>query len=248
MEKKRAAGKATEADEIEWIRIESEESARRRKRKADEAFVQAEKDIVMIDDDEDIPSDSEQGAEPRVFQPYQSAKKQRKARQQAKTRPILEDSDDCDDSEDFGLPPKKKADKKGAKKAAGKPAKAKKGQGKKKQKKDLSASLANLGNLTSADVFRDTAATAHLAAQPTFGATGPLGRRDKALRELVASIPAAEKSVVRDDKKLLERCIRSFTGASNGAVRPADGKFHLAIALRSSEANEEQTGTGESEA
>ncbi|KAF2482961.1 SNF2 family N-terminal domain-containing protein [Neohortaea acidophila] len=226
MLKKRDAGKLTDAEEIELIRLEAEESARRRKRKADEAFVQAEQETVTIEDDEDIPSDSEQGVEPRVFQPYQPAKKQKKTKQQARKPPILEDSDGSDDDED-GLPPPKKAPKKGAKKV-GKTAKTKKGDGKKKQKKDLSASLANLGNLTSADVFRDTAATAHLAAQPTFGATGPLGRRDKALRELVASIPTTDKSVVRDDRKLLDRCIRSFTGSAHGAVRPGeDGNWRV---------------------
>ena len=72
------------------------------------------------------------------------------------------------------------------------------------------------------DVFRDTAATRHLPDQPGFTGdfTEKKGRREDALKQLLASVPEESKEIAASDKAYLNSCVRDFTG--HASVRPAN--------------------------
>ncbi|KAK0316053.1 hypothetical protein LTR82_012346 [Friedmanniomyces endolithicus] len=80
--------------------------------------------------------------------------------------------------------------------------------------------MANLSSIMGTNVFEDAAATANLPQQPTsFGETVP-GRRDKALAQLIASVPDSDQGVACADKQLLNKAIMDFTG--QGSVKPSN--------------------------
>ncbi|KAK3112221.1 hypothetical protein LTR53_011737 [Teratosphaeriaceae sp. CCFEE 6253] len=91
--------------------------------------------------------------------------------------------------------------------------------------------MANLGSLLGTDVVRDAIATAHLAQQPaSFGDTVP-GRRDKALAQLIASVPTDDKKAAGADKRFLDAAIKDFTG--HASVKPAEDGGWLVNGMRS---------------
>ncbi|GAB7362217.1 hypothetical protein MBLNU230_g2242t1 [Neophaeotheca triangularis] len=144
-------------------------------------------------------------------------KKTTRASKKARGKSAAEVAEDDDGGDLFekAFPTSKQG--KGAKKAPKKAAE------KKKKKKPSGPTMTNTDSLfDGADVFQDTAATADLAAQPTFGATN---RKDEAMKELMASIPTQDKDskdVSRADQKALKDAIRAFEG-TNQVVKPAEG-------------------------
>ena len=75
----------------------------------------------------------------------------------------------------------------------------------------------NLASLGRSDVVKDAQANKFKGPQPTFSSK----RKDEALQELVASIPAAERDLAITDKEHILKATKKFSG--RGAVR-SDGK------------------------
>ncbi|KAK5748859.1 hypothetical protein LTS12_021097 [Elasticomyces elasticus] len=104
--------------------------------------------------------------------------------------------------------------------------------------------MTNLKGLMGTDVFGDAAATANLRSQPqSFGATVP-ARRDKALAQLIASVPTEDKRAAGSDRRLLDAAIKKFTG--HGSVKASsegDGNW-MVTGMRSTLKHYQILGTG----
>ena len=96
----------------------------------------------------------------------------------------------------------------------------------------------NLASLSRSDVVKDAQANKVKGPLPTFSSK----RKDEALKELVASIPAAERDLAISDKEHILKATKKFSG--RGAVR-SDGKGGwLLKGMRSSLFNHQVLGGG----
>ncbi|KAK5723152.1 hypothetical protein LTR17_013947 [Elasticomyces elasticus] len=94
--------------------------------------------------------------------------------------------------------------------------------------------MMNMSSIMGTDVFGDTAATANLRNQPTVGGSIVPRARDKALTQLIASVPIEDKKEVGADKKLLMRAIQDFDGKySVKASAEGDGNWNV-VGMKSS--------------
>lgn len=77
------------------------------------------------------------------------------------------------------------------------------------------------------DVFRDAAANEDLPDQPTFSGdfSTSKGRREDAMKQLIASVPTESKDIAKMDRKYLENAIRDFSGAAGAVKASPDGMF-----------------------
>lgn len=77
------------------------------------------------------------------------------------------------------------------------------------------------------DVFRDAALNADLPDQPTFSGdfSTNKGRREDAMKQLIASVPTESKDIAKMDRKYLENAIRDFSGAAGAVKASPDGMF-----------------------
>ncbi|TKA37012.1 hypothetical protein B0A54_11376 [Friedmanniomyces endolithicus] len=210
-DRKKRAGTLDMESEIAYIKAHGAEDVRLRKLEADEEY--------------DRESSEEEGAaisEARSddFTPLETpgaahddldvAERPAKRRYRKRANP--------DDDGPAPKKPRKNATKTdGSKKKAGDSKKKARG-AKSKDKKP--PPMANLSSIMGTNVFEDAAATANLPQQPTsFGDTVP-SRRDKALAQLIASVPDSDHGVACADKQLLNKAIMDFTG--QGSVKPSN--------------------------
>ena len=252
LRKKRANTLSIE-EEIEWIKLESEEVARRRKVEADAEYnlspTPEPSEALFISDSEDR-ADAFRAVEPE----------ERKAR--ARKRPRTQDeaeetaprkrtklkapisggrkgrkgaaaTDGLDDFDSLV----EKARKKTAAKEKTKKTNTTKANGNKK----ALPPMANMSSIMGTDVFEDYARTAQLANQPSFD---PTGRRAEALKQLIASVPTEDKKAAGSDKKLLEKCIKSFAGHESSSVGPADDGNWKVKGMKSTLKHYQVLGTG----
>ncbi|KAK1061371.1 hypothetical protein LTR74_011122 [Friedmanniomyces endolithicus] len=80
--------------------------------------------------------------------------------------------------------------------------------------------MANLSSIMGTNVFADAAATAGLRNQPTISGAIVPRHRDKALAQLIASMPASDRRAAGPDRDLLNEAIKDFTGERS--IRPSD--------------------------
>ncbi|KAK5741929.1 hypothetical protein LTR17_003677 [Elasticomyces elasticus] len=235
--RKKNAGTLSIEYEVEYMKAEAAEQARLHKAQMDEEWAQEE----TADDDISIPEAGNDGLVlPSLF---------------------AEASDDDDVPEtpvrskkrasDDAMPAPKKARKTTAAKAGAAKAAAKATTTKKKapaakgkaSKAKAGQTMTNLKGLMGTDVFGDTAATANLRSQPTLIGNVP-GRRDKALAQLIASVPTEDKRAAGSDKRLLDAAIKKFTGqGSVKASSDGDGNW-IVTGMRSTLKHYQILGTG----
>ncbi|KAK3613516.1 hypothetical protein LTR56_027837 [Elasticomyces elasticus] len=93
--------------------------------------------------------------------------------------------------------------------------------------------MTNMSSIMGTDMFGDVTATVNLRNQPTVGANVPRVR-DKALTQLIASVPIEDKKEAGADKKLLMRAIQDFDGKySVKASAEGDGNWNV-VGMKSS--------------
>ncbi|KAK3614296.1 hypothetical protein LTR22_027833 [Elasticomyces elasticus] len=94
--------------------------------------------------------------------------------------------------------------------------------------------MTNMSSIMGTDVFGDVAATANLRNQPTVDGANVPRARDKALTQLIASVPIEDKKEAGADKKLLMRAIQDFDGKySVKASAEGDGNWNV-VGMKSS--------------
>ncbi|KAK5730743.1 hypothetical protein LTR15_000681 [Elasticomyces elasticus] len=238
--RKKNAGTLSIEYEVEYMKAEAAEQARLHKAQMDEEWAQEETA------EEDVSSIPEAGNDGLVLPSL-----------------FAEASDDDDvpetpvrskkRSSDGAMPAHKKARKTTAAKASAAKATAKATTTKKKapaakgkaSKGKAGQTMTNLKGLMGTDVFGDAAATANLRSQPTSFGTGPIpGRRDKALAQLIASVPTEDKRAAGSDKRLLDAAIKKFTGqGSVKASSEGDGNW-MVTGMRSTLKHYQILGTG----
>ena len=249
-DRKKRAGTASIHDDIEFMKIESEEAARLRKLQADEDFDRTpspepedDEGVFVSQDEAEIPSyrdqvsddDDEVDEGPKRSRKRKNAAdsddetlKQNKARKGA-GRPKA--------SGNSQKKPKKvpgtnyaegdpddvlfKAKRAAAGHKLKKAAAAPTSKTKATSKKKTGPTMTNITSIVSTDVFADTAKVAGLANQPMFDKAG---RRPDALKQLIASVPTESKKIAQVDKRYLDEAIKAFTG--HGTVRAStDGNW-----------------------
>ncbi|TKA83177.1 hypothetical protein B0A55_00717 [Friedmanniomyces simplex] len=206
-ERKKRAGTLNMEGEVAYMKAEAAEQGRLRKRQADEEY-----DRESLEEEAaGIPEDASDHFVP--LEVPGAADEESDAAETPVKRRSKKSADD-------GGPTRKKGRKTAEPKTAAKiDGRKRKAPGAKAKRKNEPA-MANLGSIMGTDVFGDTAATAGLRNQPTsFGAAIP-GHRDKALAQLIASVPASDQKVAGADKRLLNAAIRDFTGQAS--VKPSD--------------------------
>ncbi|KAK0864308.1 hypothetical protein LTR87_015838 [Friedmanniomyces endolithicus] len=210
-ERKKRAGTLDMEAEIAYMKAHGAEDVRLRKLEADEEYDResSEEEGAAISEarsDHFTPLETPGAADDEV----DVAERPAKRRYRKRTNP--------DDDGPAPKNPRKNAAKTdGSKKKADEPKKKARG-AKPKDKKP--PPMANLSSIMGTNVFEDAAATANLPQQPTsFGDTVP-GRRDRALAQLIASVPDSDQGVACADKQLLNKAIMDFTG--QGSVKPSD--------------------------
>ncbi|KAK4895443.1 hypothetical protein LTR27_006507 [Elasticomyces elasticus] len=238
--RKKNAGTLAVEHEIAYMKAEADEQARLHKIQMDEEWARedsVEEDNVSISEARTglvvpnfITEASDDDSVPEIVK---SSSKKRKA--------------------DDAMPAPKRARKTTAAKAGAAKAAAKATTTKKKapaskgkaSKGKTGQTMTNLKGLMGTDVFGDVAATANLRSQPTSFGTGPVpGRRDKALAQLIASVPTEDKRAAGSDKRLLDAAIKKFTGqGSVKASSEGDGNW-MVTGMRSTLKHYQILGTG----
>ncbi|KAK0357162.1 hypothetical protein LTS02_000696 [Friedmanniomyces endolithicus] len=210
-ERKKRAGTLDMESEIAYMKAHGAEDVRLRELEADEEYDResSEEEGAAISEarsDHFTPLETPGAADDEVDVAERPAKRRYRKR-----------ANPDDDGPAPKKPRKNAAKTEGSKKKAGDSKKKARG-AKPKDKKP--PPMANLSSIMGTNVFEDAAATANLPQQPTsFGETVP-GRRDKALAQLIASVPDSDQGVACADKQLLNKAIMDFTG--QGSVKPSD--------------------------
>lgn len=232
-QKKQAAGKLTEEDEIEFMKAESEESARLKKLVLDEEFDKspspADSDdgglfveegpiySALRSDDGEPPSPPKKGRKRKGADDAENEKprKANKTTKKSGKKDRKVAGTDYTEGDVENVMKSARQQTKGSRKpkqaAASKAGKAKKAQ----------STMANLSSLCGTNVFEDAARVINLPAQPEFeeGREGGTRQKSKALKQLISSVPTESKKTATADKKALELAIKDFSG--NGSVYPA---------------------------
>ncbi|GAB1736623.1 hypothetical protein NU219Hw_g8248t1 [Hortaea werneckii] len=247
-ERSRKAGTTSIAHDIEIMKAEAAETQRLRKIKADAEYDKSpspEPEGLFLQEDGEAPAASEPFSElyadDEIEGEPQPKKRKRiakdngnddapapkrgrpKGTKRGKKSSLVPGTSYTEEDVDEVLqnPMTGKSGKKGAKRVARHP-KNKTGA----PARRMGPEMTNLGSVLGTNVFSDAAAASHLpaAAEHSGG-----GRRDAALKQLIASVPDQERGQIRDahaDKKYLNDAIKSFTGTS--AIRAApDGNWKL---------------------
>lgn len=233
--KKEAAGRLTEEDEINFMRAEQEETARLRKLEADEEF---DKSPSPGDSDEEGLFVEE--AQPGISYSEMHSDGDEPPEPKKKGRERAADGDDDEEK-----PRKRSKPKNGAKKSrqvAGtkyterdlehvlgeakqqgqkrKPKQTGKGKGGRVNAKNSASGMVNFSSLRGTNLFNDAAAVADLPVQPKFteGGEGGTRQKNKALKQLMASVPTESKKIANTDKRALDAATKDFNGV--GSVYP----------------------------
>ncbi|KAK5688470.1 hypothetical protein LTS10_000448 [Elasticomyces elasticus] len=236
--RKKNAGTLNIEYEVEYMKAEAAEQARLHKAQMDEEWAQEE---TAEDDVSSIPETGNDGLVlPSLFAEASDDDDVPETPVRSKKRPS-----------DGAMPAPKKARRTTAAKAGAAKAAAKATTTKKKapaakgkaSKAKAGQTMTNLKGLMGTDVFGDTAATANLRSQPTLIGNVP-GRRDKALAQLIASVPTEDKRAAGSDKRLLDAAIKKFTGqGSVKASSDGDGNW-MVTGMRSTLKHYQILGTG----
>ncbi|KAI6861693.1 hypothetical protein KC338_g6497 [Hortaea werneckii] len=247
-ERSRKAGTTEIAHEIEIMKAEAAEAQRLRKIQADAEYDKSpspEPEGLFLQDDEEAPAAPEPFSELYADDEVEEAPQPKKR----KRAPKDTDNDDApppkrgrpkgtkrgkkssvvpgtryteeDVNEVLQNPKNGKSGTKGAKRGARNP----------KNKAGAAArrtgpEMTNIGSVLGTNVFSDAAAASHLPAAAEHAGGG---RRDAALKQLIASVPDQERGQRRDahaDKKCLNDAIKSFTGTNPIRAAP-DGNWKL---------------------
>ncbi|KAF7189628.1 DNA repair protein rad5 [Pseudocercospora fuligena] len=245
---RRQAAKLTEIEEdIQFIQDESREAARLRKKEADEASA-----MGLSDDDEDTETDqrsrlfmsgptspslsNHQGPFSGLYSDDEDEPAPRRRKGKGKRK--LVELSDGEDEEESRRSRKSKARKKSKHGKRGddytdqdvedllKKAQRKSKLGGKKgsRSKKGGPAMANLTSIYGTNVFKDTQQNAEKPDQPTFDKR----RKDDALKQLIASVPAENRKIASADKKYLLESTKAFTG--QGTCFPSQdgtGNWHL---------------------
>ncbi|KAI6833508.1 hypothetical protein KC364_g2504 [Hortaea werneckii] len=231
-ERSRKAGKTNIAHDIEIMKAEAAGSQRLRKIQADAEYDKSptpEPEGLFLQEDEDAPAASE------PFSALYADDEIEEVPQPKKRKRAQKDIDDND------APAPKRGRPKGTKR--GKKSSVVPGtsymeenvdevlqipkNGKSGTKGAQSApEMTNIGSILGTNVFSDAAAASHLpaAAEHSGG-----GRRDAALKQLIASVPDQERGQKQDahaDSRYLNAAIKSFTGTNPIRSAP-DGNWKL---------------------
>ncbi|KAI7238632.1 hypothetical protein KC330_g2487 [Hortaea werneckii] len=247
-ERSRKAGATSIAYDIEIMKAEAAETQRLRKIKADAEYDKSpspEPEGLFLHDDEEAPAASEPFsalyADDEIEEGPPPKKRKRvpkdngnddapapkrgrpKGTKQGKKSSIVPGTSYTEEDADEVLqnPKTGKSGTRGAKRGARHPKNKARAPPRRK-----GPEMTNIGSVLGTNVFSDAAAASHLpaAAEHSGG-----GRRDAALKQLIASVPDQEGGQKRDahaDKRYLNDAIRSFTGTN--AIRAAiDGNWKL---------------------
>ncbi|KAI7223161.1 hypothetical protein KC333_g604 [Hortaea werneckii] len=247
-ERSRKAGAASIAHDIEIMKAEAAETQRLRKIKADAEYDKSpspEPEGIFLHDDEEAPAASEPFsalyADDEIEEGSQPKKRKRvpkdngnddapapkrgrpKGTKRGKKSSLVPGTSYTEEEVDEVLQSSKngKSGTMGAKRGARNP-KNKIGAAPRREAPEMT----NLGSVFGTNVFSDAAAASNLpaAAEHRGG-----GRRDAALRQLIASVPDQERGQKRDahtDKRYLNDAIKSFTGTNPIRAAP-DGNWKL---------------------
>ena len=224
-QRRHKANKVSVEEEIEFMRLEGEFMARKRKRDADAEWDDspsetpeddAENGLFVSNDDRFAPrfpgADSDDETPPP------------KKRARGRGKKVLGQDYTEDDVTEVIRDARRQSAKSKAKPATKPKPKPKGKAAPKKGKKDAAGTqLTNLSHLFGGDVFKDTAANASARSQPTFeGAT----RKNDAMKKLIASVPQESTHVSRADMKHLDAAIKEFTGQGSVSAAP-DGNWQV---------------------
>ncbi|KAI7089867.1 hypothetical protein KC356_g2039 [Hortaea werneckii] len=247
-ERSRKAGKTNIAHDIEIMKAEAAESQRLRKIQADAEYDKSptpEPEGLFLQEDEDAPAASEPFsaiyADDEIEEVPQPKKRKRaqkdiddydapapkrgrpKGTKRGKKSSVVTGTSHTEEDVDevLQIPKNGKSGKKGAKGGARHP-KNKNGAPPRRKAPEMT----NVGSILGTNVFSDAAAASHLpaAAEHSGG-----GRRDAALKQLIASVPDQERGQKRDahaDSRYLNAAIKSFTGTNPIRSAP-DGNWKL---------------------
>lgn len=242
--KKKAAKALSIEDEINFMKAESDEATRLRKLAADDEYDQMpsqeedDENSLFVREVPTIPSyqasDDEEEEEPE--EPKKRSRKRaasengddepsgrrvkrkpnaKKVQKVAETRYTEDDFDSFLSSVKQRTGPKPKSKKNATTKA--------------NSRKKSGPNMTNMGSIFGTDVFKDTAKTAGLADQPTFEKGS---RRDKAMAQLIASVPEENMKVAKSDKKFLDDAIKAFNG--HASVKPEQDGTWLVQGMKTS--------------
>ena len=243
-QKLKKANKIDVEDEIEFMKLESAEMTRLRKKEADDEFDREETVSPPREDDDgeglfvssepaiprfsEMHSDDEGTARTKrkrsddsdAEMPARKARARPKGQGAKKARNVPGTDYDENDFERTIERARKASAPKQAKTAAKGKAATKKAllpKSKGSKAKAAGPSMTNLDTLFgNYDVFGATAQTAGLAAQPTFSNTK---RRPDALAQLIASVPTESEPVAKADKRYFDLAMKDYTG--HASVGPA---------------------------
>ncbi|RMZ34524.1 hypothetical protein D0859_01327 [Hortaea werneckii] len=247
-ERSRKAGKTNIAHDIEIMKAEAAGSQRLRKIQADAEYDKSptpEPEGLFLQEDEDAPAASEPFsalyADDEIEEVPQPKKRKRaqkdiddndapapkrgrpKGTKRGKKSSVVPGTSYMEENVDevLQIPKNGKSGTKGAKCGARHP-KTKTGAPPRRKAPEMT----NIGSILGTNVFSDAAAASHLpaAAEHSGG-----GRRDAALKQLIASVPDQERGQKQDahaDSRYLNAAIKSFTGTNPIRSAP-DGNWKL---------------------
>lgn len=242
-ERRKAAREPDVIAEFEYIRLEAEYSEFKRKKQADDEYdnlmsaIEEESEGLFVDMDESVPEapfdvsdNDEDGNDDDELSPPKRGRKRaaagsddetgpRKRKRTGTTKPKKVSKvpgqdythEELDHVMDNG---KKKSRAKVPVLSKAKP----------RSRKQPGHNISNVASVWGTDVIRDAQANQDAADQPTFSIQNNKKRRDAALKQLIASVPADSAAVANNDKRFLDKALKSFTG--HGSIAPAeDGQW-----------------------
>lgn len=231
--RKKKANKLSMQDEIEFMQMEGDFMARKRKREADEEFDNRAETEPSEEDDQKClfvspaprfeDDDSDESAKPKSRKRARTDGFDVPKKGRGRAKKVLGQDYTGQDVDDVLTNARRKSAAKPKAKALAKPkpkvskakpaSKAKGSKGKTQQ----GAQMTNLTNMFGGNLFEETARNTARSTQPTFHNTT---RKDDALKNLIASVPQDSVHISRADKKHLEQATKEFTG--QGSVFPAE--------------------------
>ncbi|KAK4888658.1 hypothetical protein LTR49_028834, partial [Elasticomyces elasticus] len=228
--RKKNAGTLTLEHEVEYIKAECAEQQRLRKAQIDEEWARgdSEEEIASISEavkDVFVAPRPDEGTSDDDDVPETPAKGRSKKRTVGDAGPAPKRARRTTAAQAgaANATAKVATKKKKAPAAKGKASKGKTGQ-----------RMTNMSSIMGTDVFGDVAATANLRNQPTMDGANLPRARDKALTQLIASVPIKDKKEAGADKKLLMRAIQDFDGKyAVKASAEGDGNWNV-VGMKSS--------------
>lgn len=229
-------GKVTEADEIDFAVAESLEQQRQNrlasKRSYEQTIAEAEEQARSVEETPANPMfmPSRDGTEEPAYKPYQEDSRPVKRAKPGKLskKNMLESGSiglkDHKEKAKKSRPkkPRKTSEQKTARGRVSKAGSTKKPVADVAKKRNFGPGMGDLATLMGNDIVAIAQENEPLGPQPLFG---PTKRRDQALKELIASLPAEQRKVASSDQQAVFQAARSFR--SSRAIQPDNGLWKL---------------------